>query len=290
MTVAANQRFNRTNPCPVCAGFPELPTGHGRRCWGYLAEGGRYARCSRPEFAGQLAAGPDGMHPHRLNSTCNCGRDHETALVLPPKLRSARQSDNGELARRIWSEAQPIDGTPAATYLRARGLREPWPLSLRFAPSLRYSPTGFSMSALIAAVTTWPERHVCAIQRTFLMGDGSGKAPVSSPKMSLGPMAGGAVRLAPAGPTLVVAEGIENALTAMQESGLPAWATLGTANMPRVVLPDETLEILIAADPDEAGQRAAREAAELWTAEGRRVRIATPPPGCDFNDLVRSAA
>jgi hypothetical protein len=35
------------------------------------------------------------------------------------------------------------------------------------------------------------------------------------------------------------------------------------------------------------GQRAARDAAERWLVEGRRVRVAIPPvAGTDFNDLL----
>ena len=37
------------------------------------------------------------------------------------------------------------------------------------------------------------------------------------------------------------------------------------------------------ADPGEA---AAREAALRWKREGRSVRIAWPPRGCDFNDML----
>ena len=49
--------------------------------------------------------------------------------------------------------------------------------------------------------------------------------------------------------------------------------------------------VLIAADNDAsgAGQRAARETAERFLREGRRVRIATPEmPDTDFNDLLGS--
>jgi hypothetical protein len=54
-----------------------------------------------------------------------------------------------------------------------------------------------------------------AAHRTWLLPDGSGKADLLEPKWSLGPVGGGAVRLAPAGPVLAVAEGIETALTAI---------------------------------------------------------------------------
>lgn len=45
--------------------------------------------------------------------------------------------------------------------------------------------------------------------------------------------------------------------------------------------------IIVADDRNGAGEHAVRGAAERWLADGRRVRIATPPAsGTDFNDLL----
>jgi putative DNA primase/helicase len=63
------------------------------------------------------------------------------------------------------------------------------------------------------------------------------------------------------------------------------------SQMPGLVLPDDVQEFIIAADNDPDGIAWARRAAGLWTANGRRVRIAMPPPGRkDFNDALRCAA
>jgi len=43
----------------------------------------------------------------------------------------------------------------------------------------------------------------------------------------------------------------------------------------------------VLADGDEAGERAANTAALRWTREGRLVRIARPPAGADFNDVLK---
>ena len=48
--------------------------------------------------------------------------------------------------------------------------------------------------------------------------------------------------------------------------------------------------VIVCADHDARGVQAAHVAAERWTAEGRTVRLAVPPEGCDFNDLARQAA
>ena len=129
-----------------------------------------------------------------------------------------------------------------------------------------------------------------AIHRTFLAGDGSGKAPVDPQKMMLGPCRGGAVRLAPVGDVMMVGEGIETCLAAMQATGMPAWAALSTSGLLALVLPDIVRDVIVLADGDDAGEAAAQDAALRWKREGRRVRIARPPHGLDFNDMLLGRA
>ena len=97
------------------------------------------------------------------------------------------------------------------------------------------------------------------IHRTFLQPDGSGKADIEPQKASLGPISGGAVRLAPAAETLLVGEGIETCIAALQATSMPAWAALSTAGMVALQLPPIAREIIILADHDAngAGERAA---------------------------------
>ncbi len=78
MTVAADQRYTASRPCPVCGGYEGLPRGHGRRCHGYLGADGRFARCSREERAGvlPLEQGSE-TYAHRLAGECRCGMRHD---------------------------------------------------------------------------------------------------------------------------------------------------------------------------------------------------------------------
>ena len=201
--------------------------------------------------------------------------------------------DKSARALAIWQKAVPATGTLVETYLRARRITLPVPPTLRYAPSLRHSETGLDLPVMVAAVTVWPSRTPCAIHRTFLAMTGTKKANVSTAKKSLGPLKGGAVRLAAAGPVLIVGEGIESTLSAMQASGLPGWSALSTGGMRALVLPELVREVIIAADHDAngAGQAAAHAAAERWHDEGRVVRIALPPvAGTDFNDLLQKVA
>jgi hypothetical protein len=127
-----------------------------------------------------------------------------------------------------------------------------------------------------------------AVSRTFLAIDGSsGKATLDPVRMFCGPVAGGAVRLAPAAERLAITEGVETGLAFMLGSGLATWAALSAAGIRNLILPEGVREIVIAADPDAVGTIAARAAARRWRAEGRRVVIARPTAtDRDFNDLL----
>jgi phage/plasmid primase-like uncharacterized protein len=143
------------------------------------------------------------------------------------------------------------------------------------------------MVALVEHVTHGP----VAIHRTYLQSDGSGKALVEPSKASLGPVGGGAVRLATVRQDrwLAIAEGIETALSVATACALPIWAALSAGGIRSLVLSSGATHIVICADNDASGngQRAASDAATRWLSEGRRVRIAIPPhSGTDFNDVL----
>jgi hypothetical protein len=46
----------------------------------------------------------------------------------------------------------------------------------------------------------------------------------------------------------------------------------------------------VLADGDVPGEAAAQNCARRWKREGRRVRIARPPQGLDFNDVLMRGA
>jgi putative DNA primase/helicase len=136
----------------------------------------------------------------------------------------------------------------------------------------------------MVALVEHVERGVVGVHRTYLTAANSRRD-----RASLGPIGGGAVRLAAAAETLMIGEGIETCLAAMQATALPAWAALSTSGLAALVLPTIIRTVIVLADHDVtgAGERAARTAAARWLAEGRRVRLTMPPePGTDFNDVL----
>jgi hypothetical protein len=203
------------------------------------------------------------------------------------EIRDLDGDQRTKLAKALWNKAGPPAGSPVETYLRGRGITCPISPTIRYLPDAKHTPTGLLLPCMIAAITIWPARDVQAVHRTFLTADGRKKSPVSQNKMMLGPVRGGAVRLADAGDELIVGEGIESCLSVLQATRKPTWAALSTNGMESLVLPDEARDIIIAADHDQPGLRAARRAADRWVAEGRKVRIAKPTiEGTDWNDVL----
>ena len=140
---------------------------------------------------------------------------------------------------------------------------------------------------MIALVTIGKENAPVGIHRTFVAASGSGKAPVVPQKMMLGPCHGGAVRLGEhEGGSLLIGEGIETCLAAMQATGKPAWAALSTSGLRTLDLPTGVADVIVLADGDKPGEDAAHDCARRWKREGRQVRIARPPRGLDFNDVL----
>jgi putative DNA primase/helicase len=210
---------------------------------------------------------------------------HELDLM---QVQPREFSRPGIRARELWIQAAAASGTLVELYLRSRGIVMPVPPTLRFLRLTKHSPSDQLLPAMIAAVTVWPERRPCSVHRTFLAADGRGKAAVGTPRMTLGPCRRGAVRLAEATDQLMVGEGIETCLAAMQATGKPAWAALSTAGLRNLEIPEQVKEVVVLADADLPGEEAAQFAARRWVREGRRVRIARPPMGQDFNDLLLS--
>ena len=189
----------------------------------------------------------------------------------PPDAKPVDSNQHGPHAVEIWRASMAAIDTNVGTYLRGRAITLPVPPSLRFHPSLTYTPTGTAFPAMVAAVQG-PDRKITAVHRTYLLPSGADKAPLSAPKMALGPLGSGAVRLARAAKNLGLAEGIETALSAMQLFDVPCWAALGS-RLSRVGLPDAVQHVVLYADNGEPGLQAAHKAIEAFTGQGRKVTL-----------------
>ncbi|MGY2734654.1 DUF7146 domain-containing protein [Sphingomonas sp. UYP23] len=191
---------------------------------------------------------------------------HDRTAVSMPEARPKR--DMGALALRLWKSSQPIAGTLAEEYLLERGLSAPFPKSLRFNPETIYGsgPSKLTMPAMIAAVEN--DLGVVAVQRTFLDPDNVLHKPMPKPKVSLGLLGTAAIRLAPATDELGFAEGIEDALSAMEWFGTPTWALGGVERLAFVAIPEKVRRIIVYGD---RGRAVARQGARPSHRERSRV-------------------
>ena len=234
---------------------------------------------------------------------CHAGCDQESVLAalkerglwpkqeykLPP-IKSRRtkihEEDHcSEYALDIWAASKPAAGSLVESYLRHRSIFLSVPETLRFHDNLKH-PSGELYPAMVGLVTRGDGNEPVAIHRTFLSRNGDTKAEVNPQKMMLGPCQSGAVRLAPATSRVMVGEGIETCLSVMQFIKVPIWAALSISSLKNLYSPPEIRDVTILADGDEAGEEAAQNAALRWIKKGRKVRIARPPKGLDFNNLA----
>lgn len=198
----------------------------------------------------------------------------------------ARQERDGaarreEQARRCWEEASRPGGTVVEAYLAGRGVSLPEGGALRHHPSC-WHQSAKRPPAMVARITG-PRGF--AIHRTYLDPEG-GKADVEPNRMMLGETKGGAVRLLEGRGALLVAEGIETALSLPRNANDAVWAALSASLMREMELPTAEVgrHLVIGADGDEAGRAAARVLAARAHAAGWAVEIATAPDGKDWND------
>ena len=214
-----------------------------------------------------------------------------------PAAAEADRQKRTALARDIWSCSLPAAETVVERYLRGRAITIPIPATIGFLPQgdrYAYHPWSGERRPVMVAAVEHVEHGITAVHRTWLALDGSSKATISPPRVTTGPIGGGAVRLGEPRPDapLVIGEGLESALAAMELTGWPAWAALSAIGIEKLRLPAEVRDIAIFADrdPDGIGVRCARRAAARWVGEGRRCRVVIPDRiGTDANDLLREA-
>jgi phage/plasmid primase-like uncharacterized protein len=270
-----------TAPCPVCQpdrrkGQNALTVADGRN--GRLVLDCKKSACAFLDIL--AAAGLRSGDYQRPDAATLSQREREA------KAEAAKWAAQ---AKQVWREAQPVEGTPAAAYLRGRGITCDLPRTLRYHPETWHGPTASRYPALIAAVQG---AALPAVHRTFIRPDGGGKAGLDDgDKMMLGATAGGAVRLTEALEPLVVCEGLETALSLA--SGLlcgPAtvWAALSTSGIRGLRLPPKPGRLTIAPDGDTAGRKAAHALAERADALGWQVSLLPAPEGRDWNDVLQT--
>jgi hypothetical protein len=196
-------------------------------------------------------------------------------------------SGSPEAARRLFAASRPILGTIAETYLRSRGITGVGDLDcLRFHPRCYYrahdSAPRETWPALVAAVTDL-DCALTGMLRTWLARDGSGKAPLTTPRRALGRLLGSGVRFGRATDVMAAGEGLETMLSLrVVLPAMPMVAALSSAHLAALILPAGLRRLYIARDNDRAGHRAAEALGIRANADGIEDIVMTPDAD-DFN-------
>ena len=255
--------------------------------------------------------GLDNLSPERMKQM------RVEASVKARDADMAAQQDaarKAKAAKAIWLASLPqLGGSPVDNYLINRSIdmaRLPRiPAAIRYAPSLEYYDT------VTGEVTKWPamvaqivcpQNHI-AIHRTYLDERQKvwRKAPVEKPKLTLGAWRGGYIPIArglsgkpmaqaPEGDTVIIAEGIEDALSlAILYPEYRVIAAVSIGNMANIELPNTISDVHIAVDNDinnKQADAAIQKAVKKFQIEGRDVYTKRSPVGKDFNDLLQHKA
>ena len=248
---------------------------------------------------------------------------HRRAAAPKPVREKAEPTaeDRRRQAMAIFLGARErLAGTPVDHYLKGRALdlaqlgRQP--RALRYHPELMHPETGEFAPAMVAAISS-PDGAMLGVHRTWLEAHPDGRVTkltgVTDAKRTLGRYAGGCIHLwrgasgktwrdAVAGEWVVIGEGIEDTLTAVLHAPeYRAAVAVSGSNLAHLVLPPaiEGVILLGQHDPEEDPRhpgkphpaRIARDKAiENFQRQGKRVRLALPPPGTkDVNELAQRA-
>jgi hypothetical protein len=276
-------RDERVGPCPVCGGKDRFAINIKKQIWNCRG-------CARGGDVVDLVQHLDGVDFKTAVQTL--GGD-ETRLIRPAPKVTVPQDDAANSARALalWEEGSPIDGTLAEEYLRRRHLELPDnDHALRFYSPCPFAGTAYpSLIALFRDVLTDEPK---AIHRIALAPGG-----ILIAKRMLGRVGGCAVKLDAdenVELSLSIGEGVETMIAARMRGLRPAWA-VGSAGAMKtfpVLNGVECLSIIVDHDPPDkngrqAGQEAALECSQRWTAAGREVRRVVPRrQGADMADLA----
>lgn len=213
-----------------------------------------------------------------------------------PRFRAEmpRRSSRHRQAKALYGSAGDLKDTVGERYLANRAIDPTAATGLRFHPTCYCRPGAddceITWPALIVPVTD-ANANLTAVHRLYLDPRGSidhrlGKAPIETPKRSLGPIHRNAARFGDPAPTTVVAEGIENALSI--RTAFPVWtvhAALTAGNLAAYVPLPATQHLLIALDDDEAGRWAAQTLTDRQRSADLSIDWLRPRNGDHNTDL-----
>lgn len=273
-------RNARCGPCPVCGGRDRFAVNIRKQAWNCrgCSKGGDVIALVQHVDSVSFAAAVEVLSGESMERA-------QAPQYGPPPAQDAANYEAHQRRKAcwLWSKCQPVAGSPAERYLReARGYRGPLPATIGY-----LSARGGHPPAMIAAygLADEPEpgmlaiadKAVQAVHLTKLAPDGRGKAGTEKDKITVASPLGSPIVLAPPNDLLglAVCEGIEDALSAHEATGLGAWAAGAAGFMPALAdaVPTYIECVTIYAHADRAGQDGARRLAQALTERSVEVFI-----------------
>lgn len=265
-------------PCPVCGGKDRFSVSINKQLWNCRGCGKGGDVIGLAQHAGG-ATFPEAV--------AALSGDPQTSFKPPPRKRDPDDEGDDfrrrrETARWLWAQRGPLARSIAEIYLReARRYEGPLPATLGFLrPFKGYPPSliaAFAMPEEAEPGVLRAPGHVASVQLIALKPDGSGKAAVEVQKRTIGSPKGVPIVVAPANDLLAISihEGVEDALSAHEATGLGAWASGGASFLPHLAdaVPSYIETITVVAHRDEAGRIGAGELARRLAARGFKVLL-----------------
>jgi putative DNA primase/helicase len=259
-------------PCPVCGGEDRFSINTRKQVF----------NCRICEVGGDVIALVRHLDQCGFKDAVGTlvGDGTRTPTPLPKTAKRQDDQNNVAMAAWLWSWRKPItEDTPPWLYLRKRRYTGPIPATLGYLPARDPHP-----AAMIAAFGTTDEpepglitapKAIVGVHLTRLTADGE-KAPdaAGKSKIMLGVCKGTPITISPPNDLLgmAVTEGIEDALSVYQGTGLGVWAAGAAGFMPALapLIPDYIETVTIYAH-DDNGRGDAIDLARAIKARGIEV-------------------
>jgi hypothetical protein len=268
-------------PCPLCGGTDRFSINPRKRVF----------NCRGCDVGGDVIKLVQHLDGSDFKDAVETLVGNTTRLARTAKRTSTARNDGNDDKQRasnavwLWSQRRPItEGTPPWLYLRCeREYSWPIPATLAYLPARGPYPAAMIAAFGMAAELDEPgiisaPKSVVGVHLTRLTAEGE-KAPntAGKPKIMVGACKGGPITISPPNDLLglAVTEGIEDALSVYQGTGLGVWAAGSGGFMPALapLIPEYIETVTIFAHGDETGRGGAIDLATALKARGIDVRL-----------------
>jgi hypothetical protein len=276
-------------PCPLCGLDRRHPLNRRRKVMRIWRHDGGFStyhcvRCGASGYARQDWAANRPVDPVFLMCARAEARERERQYAIKQHHKAIW----------LWRRRRLITGSIAETYLReVRRYHGQLPATVGFLPARGEHPPAMIAAFGVAeemepGVVAINDAAVRGIHITKLKLDGSGKAGTERDKIIIARCVGSPIVLAPVNDLLglAICEGIEDALSTYEATGLGGWAAGAASRLPALakVIPEYVESLSILVDDDNAGRQHSAELARRAEARGIEVRQ------IDISGIWRNAA